>query len=212
MKIAFIGVGHVGAALTRNLVRLGHDVTIAARDPSSDTVKNTLALLPGLKIAPIAEGVAAADIVFLATPFQASEAMLRSAGTALDGKVLVDCTNPVGPDLSHGLESKRSGAEFVQSIVPRARVVKAFTIYGHENLEDSMYPGYDDLRPVMPIAGDDVMAKNIVGDLCVALGWEPMDAGPLTSSLHLEHLALLWIKMSRAQNLGPGFVWAMLRR
>lgn len=212
MKIAFIGVGHVGGALARNLASLGHEVTIAARDPDSQTVKNTLALVPGLRVAPITAAVVAADVVFLATPFEANETVLRAAGAALDGKALVDCTNPIGDGLTHGLGSRTSGAEFVQSVVPRARVVKAFSIYGYENFEDSRYPGYGGLKPAMLLAGDEPVAKEAVGGLCAELGWQPVDVGPLALSLHLEHLALLWIKMARAGVQGTGFVWAFLQR
>jgi len=44
------------------------------------------------------------------------------------------------------------------------------------------------------------------------LGWEPVDTGNLATSLHLEHMTLLWIKMARVQGLGAGFVWARLTR
>lgn len=124
----------------------------------------------------------------------------------------VDCTNPVGANLTHGLKSERSGAEVVQSFAPRAKVVKAFTIYGFENFEDSTYPGYGDLKPAMLIAGNDAIAKQTVSTLCQELGWEPVDVGSLSMSLHLEHMTLLWIQMARVQGLGAGFVWARLRR
>ena len=39
-----------------------------------------------------------------------------------------------------------------------------------------------------------------------------LDLGPLSSALHLEHMTLLWIKMSRVQGKGSNFVWAMLER
>jgi len=48
--------------------------------------------------------------------------------------------------------------------------------------------------------------------LGIDLGWKTLDVGPLSSSLHLEHMALLWIKMARVQGKGPGFVWAVLGR
>jgi predicted dinucleotide-binding enzyme len=150
--------------------------------------------------------------VFLATPFAANEAALAEVGSALEGKILVDCTNPVGANLSHGLKSEQSGAEFVQGLVPRAKVVKAFTIYGFENFEDNSYPGYGDLKPAMLIAGDDPIAKQTVDQLCQELGWEPVDVGNLAMSLHLEHMTLLWIRMARVQGLGAGFVWARLQR
>jgi predicted dinucleotide-binding enzyme len=44
------------------------------------------------------------------------------------------------------------------------------------------------------------------------MGWEPVDTGKLSASLHLEHITLLWIKMARVQGLGAGFVWAKLQR
>lgn len=210
-SIAFLGIGQVGGALAAALVGLSHRVVVAARDPGSDTVRAALARIPGLVVQPKREAIAAAGIVFLATPFNAAEAALADAGD-LAGKILVDCTNPVGPGLTHGLRSERSGAEVIQAAAPGARVVKAFTIYGFENFEISAYPGYGELAPAMLLAGDDASAKAGVGALCRELGWEPVDTGPLANSLHLEHLTLLWIKMARVQGAGPDFVWAMLRR
>jgi hypothetical protein len=211
MNIAFIGIGHVGHALAARLAPLGHTVVIAARDANSGSVRQAQAKTPALKVKPVQEGVAAAEVVFLATPFDAVEAALRGAGD-MKGKVLVDCTNPVGPGLTHGLKNEISGGEYVQNLVPAAKVVKAFTIYGYENFENSDYPGYGNLRPAMLIAGNDPAAKTVVSEICTQLGWEPVDTGDITMSLHLEHMALLWIKMGRVQGRGAGFVWAMFTR
>lgn len=81
------------------------------------------------------DALAKADVVFLATPFSANETVLRPIADALAGKVLVDCTNPVGPGLTHRLGNEKSGSEFVQSLIPKSRVVKAFSIYGFEPLD-----------------------------------------------------------------------------
>jgi 8-hydroxy-5-deazaflavin:NADPH oxidoreductase len=211
MKLAFIGIGQVGSALAGNLAALGHTVTIAARDPGSKSVTEAMSRFPALALAAPEEAIAAAEVIFLATPFGAVEAALADSD-AFAGKVLVDCTNPVGPGLTHGLNNERSGGEFVQSLVPQAKVVKAFTIYGFENCYDSAYPGYGDIKPAMLIAGSDAEAKQTVAALCQDLGWEPVDTGPIAMSLHLEHMTLLWIKMARMQGLGSGFVWARLQR
>ncbi len=212
MNITFIGVGNVGAPLADRLQKLGHTVTIAARDPNSQSVQAALSRNTSLEVKTPIAAVKSAEIVFLATPFAANEAALGEVSLALEGKILVDCTNPVGANLSHGLQSERSGAEVVQNLVPDAKVVKAFTIYGFENFEDNTYPGYGDLKPAMLIAGDDAIAKQSVATLCQELGWEPVDVGNLAMSLHLEHMTLLWIKMARVQGLGAGFVWAKLQR
>ena len=210
MNIAFLGIGNVGSALADNLVKAGHNVVIAARDLKSGSVKAALALNPKLSALPVNEALAKAEVVFLATPYQANAQALK--GLDLAGKILVDCTNPVGEGLTHGVQGRTSGSEEVQKLAPGAKVVKAFTIYGFENFQNSAYPGHGDLKPVMLIAGDDAAAKKLVSTLAENLGWRAVDAGPLSSALHLEHMTLLWIKMARVQGRGANFVWAILER
>ena len=212
MHIAFIGVGQVGSALASHLKDAGHDVIIAARDARSESVTALQARHPSIQAMAPAEAVAAADVVFLAVPYPAHANALAACGEALDGKILVDCTNPVGAGLTHGLDSRTSGAETVQAAALGARVVKAFTVYGFENFIDPAYPAYGDLRPAMPIAGDDEDAKRTVSELCGEIGWQAVDTGPLANSLHLEHMTLLWIKMARVQGRGADFVYGLLER
>jgi hypothetical protein len=211
MNIAFIGAGKVGGALAHHLLRAGHEVTLGARDAGSDSVRRLLARDPGLRVAEPADAVAGAEVVFLATPFQANEQVLRPLTDALAGKVLVDCTNPVGPGLTHGLGSRQSGTEWIQALLPATRVVKAFTIYGYENFEDSSYPGYD-VKPVMMLCGDDAAAKQTVAGLAEQLGWRPLDVGGAVQALHLEHMTLLWVRLVRAGGHSPHLVWAALER
>ncbi|MFN9607272.1 MAG: NADPH-dependent F420 reductase [Pseudanabaena sp.] len=212
MRIAFIGTGNVGAPLADRLQKLGHQVFIAAHNPESKSVLEAFKRNSELIVKSLIEAVQEAEIVFLATPFNAIETALAPVKSLLDGKILVDCTNPVGANLSHGLQSQISGSETVQEFVPNAHVVKAFTIYGFENFEDSTYAGYGDLKPAMLIAGNNQTTKEMVSSLCSQLGWEPVDTGKLSMSLHLEHMTLLWIQMARVQGKGSGFVWAMLQR
>jgi hypothetical protein len=211
VTIAFIGYGNVGAPLADHLQRRGHQVTLAADDPGSESVRRALARNANLVVAPTTEAVKGADVVFLATPFQANEAVLEGCADAMAGKILVDCTNPVGPGLAHGLKSAQSGSEMVQALVPGARVVKAFSIYGFENFEDSAYPAYD-VKPVMMFCGNDAAAKKTVGEFIAQLGWEPLDVGGLEQALHLEHMTLLWVRMVRVNGASPHMVWAALRR
>ncbi len=99
--------------------------------------------------------------MFLATPFQANEAALRGVADEIKGNILVDCTNPVVPNLSHGLNNVQSGSEMVQALVPGTKVVKMFTIYGFGNFEDSSSPGYN-VKPAVMCCGNDPVAKEIV--------------------------------------------------
>ena len=211
MKIAFIGYGNVGAPLASHLQRLGHEVILAANDVSSESVQRALARNGGLRVATPKEAVSAAEVVFLATPFQANAAALQAVGEELKGKILVDCTNPVGPGLSHGLNNEQSGSEMVQKLAPESKVVKAFTIYGFENFENNAYPAYN-VKPGMLYCGQDAAARKTVGELIAQLGWEPVDVGGLEQALHLEHMTLLWIRMVRVNGYAPHMVWAMLKR
>ena len=211
MKIALIGIGKVGFALADNLAKLGHSILVGARDPLSKNVQAAKDRNSSFTVLSIKEAVETAEIIFLATPFNVSESALREAGH-LVGKILVDCTNPIGPGLTHGLDNKLSGGEFIQTLVPEAYVVKAFTVYGFENFQVSAYPKYKEVKPAMFIAGNHIEAKKRVGGLCEELGWEVVDTGDIQMSLHLEHLTLLWIKMARVQGQGADFVWARLTR
>lgn len=208
-KIAFIGIGNVGFAIANNLQKKGHDIIVANNDENSETVKKALEQNVNFSTKKIQEAIDEAEIVFLATPFQANEEILQPL--KFNEKVLVDCTNTVGMGISHGLKSEISGSEKVQEWAPDAKVVKAFTIYGFENFINSDYPNYN-VKPVMMIAGNDAEAKNIVSKINTDMGFETLDTGKLDQALHLEHMTLLWVKMVRRDGHHPNFVWAKLEK
>ncbi|RKN76781.1 hypothetical protein D7Z94_23640 [Ulvibacterium marinum] len=209
MKLAFIGIGNVGFALANNLQKKGHEIIIAHNDVKSSSVQATKEKNPNFSVLPVQAAVGESDIVFLATPFGINHSILEPI--RFHGKTLIDCTNPVGAGISHGLESKISGAEKVQEWAPDAKVVKSYTIYGYENLMNTDFPNYD-VKPVMLIAGNDVEAKNQVSLLNTDMGFETLDVGNLPQALHLEHMTLLWVKMVRANGHHPNFTWAYLER
>ena len=211
MIITFIGYGNVGAPLADHLQRMGHTVTLAARDPGSDAVRKAQSRNPALQAVSTEQAVREAEVVFLATPYAANAQVVAPLAEALAGKVLVDCTNPVGPGLAHGLNSVQSGSQALQALAPKARVVKAFTIYGFENFENNAYPGYG-VKPAMFFCGDDPAAKASVATLIGQLGWEPLDVGGLEQALHLEHMTLLWVRLVRMKGHSPHLVWAALKR
>lgn len=211
MNITFIDYGNVGAPLADHLQKLGHRVTLAARDASSEAVRKAQARNGALEAVPPEQAVRDAGVVFLATPYGVNAQVVPPLADALAGKLLIDCTNPVGPGLSHGLGSVQSGSQALQALAPAARVVKAFTIYGFENFENSAYPGYG-VKPAMLFCGNDAAAKAIAADLIGQLGWEPLDVGGLEQALHLEHMTLLWVRMVRVHKHSPHMVWAVLKR
>lgn len=211
MKITFIGYGNVGLPLANQLQQLGHEVTLAARDASSESVQKALAVNESLLVNTPTSAVQNAEIVFLAIPFGANQSIIEGLQSELGGKIVVDCTNPVGRGFTHGLNNEQSGAEFIQSMLPSSHVVKAFSIYGYENLKDNQYPDYN-LKPAMFFCGDNEEAKSKVEGLIASLGWEPLDVGVLKQALHLEHMTLMWVRMIRMGRLNPNLVWGAMRR
>lgn len=212
MRVAFLGYGNVGAAIAGAVAGVGHDVVLATNADRPDSAAAAITAHPALadaEIAPAADAVAGADLVVLALPFAALDTVLPPLAEALAGTIVVDATNPVGPGLTHGLRSERSGAEHVAELVPQSHVVKAWNVYGFENLA-SPPAGPEGLRPMMPFAGDDATAKRTVGDLLGSLGWEPLDVGPLAAAVDLEHMTLLWVRLVRAGGHQPRLVWAAI--
>lgn len=155
----------------------------------------------------MAEAAAFGEVVVLATPWGGTEDAVRHAGN-LSGKVLLDCTNPLRPDMS-GLEGDRSAAEQVAAWAPGAKVVKIFNTTGFNNMDD---PRFGDDRATMFYCGDDAEAKKVAARLAEELGFEAVDAGPLAEARSLEHLALLWIHLAYVQKLGRGIAFKLMRR
>lgn len=209
MKLAFIGIGKVGFALANNFQKLGHEIFVTHTDLNSKSIVESKAKNPAFSMMLPQDAIDVSDIIFLATPFKANEEILKPL--KFSDKTLVDCTNPIGVGIAHGLESKISGAEMVQEWAKGANVVKSFSIYGYENLENPVFPNYE-LKPVMLIAGNNTESKKSVGLLNAELGFETLDTGTLSQALHLEHMTLLWVKMVRTEIFHPNFTWAYLKR
>lgn len=200
MQIAIIGAGRVGTTLGRRLAEAGHTVTYGARNPSDPKYAGVGT------VAPIRDAAAAADVVFLTTPWAGAEGALAAAGD-LSGKVLVDATNPIGPGmvLTHGTTD--SGAEQVARWAPGARVVKAFNTIGMEVMAN---PRFATGQSALWLCGDDAAACDTVAGLGRDLGFEPVRLGALARARFQEPAALVWI--TATATLGREFSWGILRR
>jgi predicted dinucleotide-binding enzyme len=209
MKIAVIGTGSVGGTLGRRWAELGHSVCFGVRNVSDPDANALVAQIKGdARLAGVREAAADAEVVVLATPYAANTAALAAAGD-LAGKILIDVTNPIGPNFSLAVGFDSSGAEQVAKLAPMARVYKAMNQVGFEVMAD---PAFAAGRPVMFVAGDEPAGKRVVLDLVTALGFEAIDAGELTVARLLEPYAMLWIHLMARRNQGRRFAFALLRR
>lgn len=206
MTLALLGTGSVGSALGPRFAAVGHTVVYGSREPGRDAVRALVARTGSEATSALpADAVAEAEVVVLATPWEATEALVRSLD--LVGKTVLDTTNPLSfPDL--GLVVDTSAGELIQSWAPDAWVVKAFSSVGADVMADAAFPA--GARPVMFVAGDDAEAKSTAVDLAEALGFEGVDAGGIVRSRALEQMAVLWIAQSMVE--GREHALGVLRR
>jgi predicted dinucleotide-binding enzyme len=208
MNVSIIGAGNVGHALASALTRRGQAVTFGVPEPAKYAA--AVAALGGLaRIGPVADAVAAADVVILAVPYAAAEAVARSVPD-WGGRVLVDATNPLAPGLAGlSIGTTTSGAEAIAAAARHARVVKAFNTTGAENLADPHYPAGD---VFMPVAGDDADARAKVVALARLIGFDAVEMGDLRTARYLEPFAMTWIHLALKRGHGRRFAFVRAQR
>jgi len=203
MTIAILGAGNMGKGLARRLAAAGEEVVIAARDRKKTA--EAAKAIGGKVTAATPSAAAAADIIILAVPYAQAAAALNELGD-LAGKVIVDITNAVGPNLSMAVTGASSAAEEIQKKAGKAKVVKAFnTLFA--NFFDRTYAKNP---PQVFYAGDDAAAKEKVAALIQRIGFEPVDVGPLKNARQLEAMGNLVIRLAYGLGRGTTFAPAFL--
>jgi 8-hydroxy-5-deazaflavin:NADPH oxidoreductase len=209
MTIGIIGSGNVGGALGTRWAQKGHQVVFGSRNPGDADMQKLLAAAgKNARGATLAEA-AISGVLLLAMPWPAAKDVLTSLGD-LAGKILIDATNPLLPDLSGmALGTTTSAGEQVAGWARGAKVVKAFNTVGSNIMENDSFAGG---RPVLFYCGEDAAAKKIVHQLAEEIGFNAQDAGPLKQARLLEPFALLWISLAFQQGWGREFAFQVLRR
>jgi 8-hydroxy-5-deazaflavin:NADPH oxidoreductase len=182
MRIAIIGAGNVGSALGRGWLSAGEDVVFGVPNPADPKYTS----LPRERLRTPLEAARNAEAVVLATPWQATEAAVKSLGD-LSGKIVIDCTNPlgVGPNgLELVLGHNTSGGEQVAAWASAAAVFKTLNQIGAESIDKApLFP----VRPVMFIAGDNESMKpstsgGATGGAMVSMALSPQGFGRIWQS------------------------------
>jgi 8-hydroxy-5-deazaflavin:NADPH oxidoreductase len=199
MRIAVLGTGMVGQTLASRLVETGHDVVMGARDVANDKASAWVARhTERAGHGTFAEAAAHGEVVINATGGSVSLAALRSAGAEnLEGKTLVDVSNPMVPDSGFPPQldpvNGDSLGERIQREFPGARVVKALNTMSCDVMVDpSVVPGGHDVF----MAGSDPLAKDVVRRLLRDFGWPDdsiRDLGDITASRGLEMYLIFWV-------------------
>jgi len=190
--VALIGTGDMGDSLGPRLASIGYRVLYGTRSPDSERVRDLVASTGhGASASTQADAAHAAGIVFLLVPWPAMETVAQGLGD-LSGKIVVDISMPFeqGPDGYPQSRLKTSAAELIQQWNPKARVVKAFATQGSYIIDQPLAAG----GPVtVPIASDDREAKEKVSEIAGALGFDPVDFGPLRMARQIEALQMIYM-------------------
>src|SRR5687768_16098802 len=119
MKVAIIGAGNVGTAIATAATGAGHEVVVAAT--TEDKFEDLTKKLDVETTTSNRDAVRDADAVVLAVPFGGVVGVVEELAADLDGKIVIDATNPLKDDLSGVATDGRSGAELVQAAAPSAK-------------------------------------------------------------------------------------------
>src|SRR6185295_2066445 len=175
MNITIIGTGNMARGIATRALEGGHGVTLLGTEKAK--AEALAAELPGEVQAGAAGDPLSGDVVVLAVWYQAVPDVLARYGDQLDGKVVVDITNPVDPETYAPLTvAAGSVAQEIADTVPGAKVVKAFNTTFAGTLVDGEVAG----TPLdVFVAGDDDEAKGVVAQLATDGGLRAIDVSPL---------------------------------
>ncbi|MFE9558371.1 NADPH-dependent F420 reductase [Streptomyces sp. NPDC006703] len=211
MRIGVLGTGNMADALATHWVRAGHDVVIGGRDVHK-AERLAARLGGGAKPASLRAAAEFGQVVLAALPFGAGASVVRELRAVLDGKVLLDCSNPVGPGFRLLTQSGLSAAQQLAAAAPGTHVVKAFNLC-HEDVWRMTSPVFDGRPLAVPVCGDDETALALVHQLVRQVGCEPVVGGGLERAGLLEATAALFIGLwvgegADAQAIAPPLAYA----
>jgi len=209
MKITILGAGNMGSALAKQFSRAGHAVRITSRNEAKRAA--VAAANPGVVAAAPAQALADSTVVVVATGYADAIPALRELGP-LDGKVVVDITNPLTPDyMGLTIGHSTSAAEEIAKAVPGAEVVKAFNTVFATVLVDGPQFADGQVAPVF-YASDNERARQTAKALIESIGFQPVDAGGLKNARYLEPLAGLNIYLGYGAGLGTAIAPTWIRK
>jgi len=188
MTTAIIGVGLLGTAAARNLVQGGERVILANRDKSkADKLAAELGDLA--TSAEVNEAIAQSDVVLLALYLDVTKFFIPEFGKKLVGKIVVDPSNPVGPDGKGGIKrtlpADQSSGQIIAQMLPNGtKFVKAFGTLSADSLASAARRAPE--RAVLFYATDDAGAGERVARLITAAGFDPVKVGGADQSIRIE--------------------------
>ncbi|GAA0941852.1 NADPH-dependent F420 reductase [Nonomuraea longicatena] len=188
MSVAIIGTGNIGSRLAADLAAGGVDVLVAGTN--LDNARKLADTLDGHGTAvSVADAISQADVVVMAVWFETIKQLITEYGGRLDGKIVVDPSNPIAPDGEGGfaktIGEHESAGGIISTLLPDgAGLVKAFGTLSAETLASASRRSPE--RAVGFYAADDQQAGKKVAELIRAAGFEPVRVGGIDQSIRIE--------------------------
>ena len=188
MSTAVIGLGNIGSRLAKNLAAGGQKIVVADKTLAK-AEKLAGELGSNAEAMPVAGAVAKADVIVLAIYFDAIKQFIAAYRSALQGKIIVDPSNPIAPDGKGGfrkiIPAEQSSGQLVSALLPDdAELVKAFGTLSAESLASGANRSPE--RAVLFYATDHADAGKVVAKLITASGFVPVKVGGIDQSIRIE--------------------------
>lgn len=188
LKVAIIGLGNIGKVVAKNLVNGNQPIIIASRK-----LEDAQAL--ALKLGKLAtavetvEAIKAADIIILSIWFNTIQEFFKTYAKELQGKIIIDPSNPIAPDENGGFKKvigeNESAGQLNAAILPQdAILVKAFGTLSAASLENASAQTPE--KAVLFYAADNNSIDNIIEQLIVESGFEAVKVGGLDQAIRIE--------------------------
>jgi 8-hydroxy-5-deazaflavin:NADPH oxidoreductase len=187
-KVAIIGLGNIGKAVATNLTKGNHAVIVASRELSkSKEFANSFGA--NVTAEEITTAIKNADVVIPAIYFDKIKEFLKTYAKELDGKVIVDVSNPIAPDGKGGfkkiIEQEQSAGRILSELTPaNAILVKAFGTLGAGSLVKAAFSEPE--RKVLFYASDSINSNSKIEELITASGFAPFHVGGIDQSIRIE--------------------------
>jgi len=185
--IAVIGVGNIGTVVANNLVKSNRPVIIANRD-----IEKAMQLADQLgslaRASDIATAIKEADIIVFAVWFDAIKELLKTYAIELQGKIIVDPSNPIAPDEKGGfkkiISQDESAGEILNGLLPaNAKLAKALGTLGVASLSSA---AFQNPAKVLFYATADASINKDIEDLIHDNGFEPIRVGGINQCIRIE--------------------------
>ena len=200
------GTGDQGRGLARRLAMAGSRVIIGSRDAGrAAAAAASIGSPPQLTGAANEDAARAADVVIAAMPWEGHRELLASLAGALDGKILIDCVNPLGFDARGAYPlpvPEGSAAQQAAEVLPGTRVVGAFH---HVSAVLLLDPEVETIDLDVLVLGDDRHATDLVQALAERIpGVRGVYAGRLRNCGQVEAFTANLVAINRRYKAHAG--------